>query len=87
MNGICRRLVSCYLKRGKIRVCMVNSLEEWPWSSDLAMIGEVRVLSWLDVDWLLGQFGRQRKQAKQAYRRFVMEEHGLPGPLDQAQHQ
>jgi hypothetical protein len=51
---------------------MVDQPEDWPWSSYRAMIGEVRVPSWLDVDWLLGQFASQRKQAIQAYRRFVV---------------
>ncbi len=66
---------------------MVNQPEDWPWSSYLAMIGEVSVPPWLDVDWLLGQFASQRKRAIQAYRRFVMEGQGLPRPWDQVQHQ
>ena len=51
------------------------------------MIGVVRVPPWLDVDWLLGQFGRPRKRAMQTYRRFVMKGKGLSSPLSQTQHQ
>ncbi len=66
---------------------MVNQPEDWPWSSYLAMIGEVSVPPWLEVDWLLGQFASQWKQVIQAYRRFVREGQGLPRPWDQVQHQ
>jgi hypothetical protein len=66
---------------------MVNQPKDWPWSSYLAMIGEVSVSSWLEIDWLLGQFASQRKQAIQAYRRFVREGQGRPHPWDQVQHQ
>lgn len=76
-----------YVVLNPLRAGMVTTLADWPWSSYLAMIGEARVPSWLDVDWLLGQFGRQRKRAMQIYRRFVIEGQGLPSPLDQAQHQ
>ena len=76
-----------YVALNPLRAGIVNTLEDWPWSSYLAMIGEAHVPPWLDVDWLLGQFGRQRKRAMQTYRRFVMEGQGLPSPLDQAQHQ
>jgi putative transposase len=33
---------------------------------------------WLSTDWLLGQFGSQRKRAQNAYVRFVEEGQGLP---------
>jgi REP-associated tyrosine transposase len=51
------------------------------------MIDVVSAPKWLNVEWLLGQFGKQRQQAIRAYSRFVMEEKGLPSPLDQTRHQ
>jgi REP element-mobilizing transposase RayT len=76
-----------YVVLNPLRAAMVKSPENWPWSSYRAMIGEAHVPQWLDVDWLLAQFGRQREKAIGAYRQFVMEGKGLPSPLGQAQHQ
>ncbi len=76
-----------YVVLNPLRAGMVKKSEDWPWSSYSAMIGVVGVPQWLDVDWLLGQFGRQRKRAIQAYCRFVTEGRGLPSPLDQTKHQ
>ncbi|MFZ6758612.1 hypothetical protein ACO0K9_15520 [Undibacterium sp. Ji50W] len=42
---------------------------------------------WLDTDWLLGQFGVKRKQARLAYARFVLEGIGLASPLLATRHQ
>ena len=76
-----------YVVLNPLRAGMINKLEDWPWSSYLAMIGVALVPLWLDVDWLLGQFGKPRKRAMQAYGRFVMEGQGLPSPLGQTRHQ
>ena len=76
-----------YVVLNPLRADMVKKLEDWPWSSYLATINAVSAPEWLDVDWLLGQFGKQRKQAIRAYARFVMEGKGLPSPLDQTRHQ
>ena len=51
------------------------------------MIGLSDVPDWLDADWLLSQFGRQRQDAIDFYRRFVMEGMGLPSPLAQTRYQ
>jgi len=42
---------------------------------------------WLDADWLLSQFGTQRDQAIDRYRKFVMAGKGLPSALQQTRHQ
>ena len=76
-----------YVVLNPLRAGMVAQPEDWPWSSYRAMIGAVSVPSWLDVDWLLGQFASQRTRAIQAYRHFVREGQGLPRPWDQVQHQ
>jgi REP element-mobilizing transposase RayT len=76
-----------YVVLNPLRAGMVKNLEDWHWSSYPAMIGRVSAPHWLDVEWLLGQFGRQRKRARQAYGRFVMQGQELSSPLDQTRHQ
>ncbi|ADE15154.1 protein of unknown function DUF1568 [Nitrosococcus halophilus Nc 4] len=79
--------LSRYVVLNPLRGGLVEKLEDWPWSSYLAMIGEASVPKWLDVEGLLGHFGRQRKRAIESYRRFVMEGKGLSSPLEQTRHQ
>ena len=76
-----------YVVLNPLRADMVGKLEDWPWSSYLATINAVSSPEWLDVGWLLGQFGKRRKHAIRSYTRFVMEGKGLPSPLDQTRHQ
>jgi len=76
-----------YVVLNPLRADMVQKLEDWPWSSYLATINAVSAPEWLDVDWLLGQFGKQRKSAIRAYVKFVVEGEGLPSPLEQTRHQ
>jgi putative transposase len=76
-----------YVVLNPLRARMVSRLEDWPWSSYQTMIGEANVPGWLDADWLLRQFGRERQRAIESCRRFIMEGKGLPSPLDQTRHQ
>jgi len=76
-----------YLVLNPVRARMVLDPSEWPWSSYPAIIGEAPVPEWLDVDWLLGQFGKERRLAVAAYREFVMAGLGSPSPLDRVRHQ
>jgi REP element-mobilizing transposase RayT len=76
-----------YVVLNPLRAGMVEKLEEWPWSSYTAVIGINEAPEWLDTDWLLNQFGRNRSRAISAYRRFVMEGKGIPSPLKQTRHQ
>ncbi len=43
--------------------------------------------TWLDTDWLLGQFGTHRANARRAWTQFVMQGRGLPSPLLATRHQ
>lgn len=52
---------------------MVKRLEDWSWSSYLAMVGDAPKPEWLTTDWLLSLFGKQRKIAMEKYRQFVRE--------------
>lgn len=57
---------------------MVEGLELWPWSSYAASCGQVAAPAWLQVDWVLGQFGSERAQAIARYVEFVHEGARLP---------
>ena len=52
---------------------MVRKLEDWPWSSYLAMTGQVKMADWLTTDWILSQFGENRAAAERRYRVFVQD--------------
>ena len=53
--------------------CMVRSIEDWPWSNYLAFIGHTKTQEWLTPEWVLSQFGRNNKLARENYKRFVLE--------------
>ena len=65
--------LSRYVVLNPVGAGMVDSPEQWPWSSYRAMIGEFPVPKWLAVDGLLSQFGIDRAEARQHYRRFVLD--------------
>ncbi|PLW80950.1 addiction module toxin RelE [Kineobactrum sediminis] len=62
-----------YVVLNPVRAQVVNYPGEWPWSSYRAMVGGVSTPDWLTTDWVLAQFGTERNQARQRYRRFVSE--------------
>lgn len=70
--------LSRYVVLNPVRARMVNDAKAWPWSSYLAMVGAGVVPEWLEIDWLLSQFGAQRKRAIAKYKDFVREGVGLP---------
>jgi len=76
-----------YVVLNPLRANMVKSLEKWRWSSYPITAGQEAPPPWLDTDWLLGQFGRQRGKAIKAYHQFVMAGKGLPSPMLDTRHQ
>lgn len=76
-----------YVVLNPLRAGMVDSLEDWRWSSYPLVIGQEAPPPWLDTEWLLGQFGSRRGEARNAYRQFVMAGKGLPSPLENTRHQ
>ncbi|HET9112610.1 MAG TPA: transposase [Burkholderiales bacterium] len=79
--------LSRYVILNPIRARMVESLEEWQWSSYRSIMGLAPVPSWLDTDWLLSRFGTERDDARQRYYQFVKAGKGLPSPIRNARHQ
>lgn len=79
--------LSRYVVLNPVRAKMVAVPEAWPWSSYLTQISEMVAPEWLNTGWLLEQFSSQRKSARQAFQRFVMEGNGLASPLIATRHQ
>jgi putative transposase len=63
--------LSRYIHLNPLRAKMVEQLVSYPWSSYPAFAGKAKAPDWLEVDWLLSLFGKNRKKAYTAYRRFV----------------
>ena len=71
----------------RVKAKMVDSVDQWPWSSYSAVMGTSTSPEWLDTDWLLSQFGKQRKLARRKYDEFIVQGKGLPSPLKETRHQ
>jgi REP element-mobilizing transposase RayT len=67
-----------YIDLNPVRAGICSHPAEYRWSSHRALIGLDPPPSFLDTDWLLGQFGRNRGRARAAYAAFV--EAGMTGP-------
>jgi len=63
--------LSRYIHLNPVKANMVEQLLSYPWSSYPAFAGKAKAPGWLEVDWLLSLFGKSRKRACTAYRRFV----------------
>ena len=70
----------------RVKANMVESVDQWPWSSYSAVMGTSTSPEWLDTDWLLSQFGKQRKLARRKYDEFIVQGKGLPSPLKETRH-
>lgn len=75
LGELCR-----YVVLNPIRARMVDSPEQWQWSSYAETIGKKEVPSFLTVDWILSQFGQKRKEAQRKYAEFVHEGIKEPSP-------
>ncbi|MFZ6642587.1 transposase [Undibacterium sp. TC4M20W] len=76
-----------YVVLNPVRAKMVDLPEQWHWSNYDLCVRDQRAPSWFDTDWLLGQFGTNRKQARLAYAKFVLEGVRLASPLLATRHQ
>ena len=63
--------LSRYVVLNPVRSGEVKAVEQWSWSSYSAMTDKSDRPDWLQTDWVLGQFGKQRKRAIAAYIDFV----------------
>lgn len=75
-----------YVVLNPVRAHMVREAGDWSWSSYRAMVGEVPVPEWLEVDWLLARFGEQRSVAIKRYSEFVAGGVGSPSVWESQVH-
>jgi putative transposase len=79
--------LSRYVVLNPVRAGMVAAPEEWFWSSYRAALGQEEAPDWLETDWLLAQFGRERRAARGAYVEFVAAGQSAANPLEDVRHQ
>jgi hypothetical protein len=61
---------------------MVKQTGEWKWSSYGATAGETGVPEYMEVDWILSQFGKKLHEAQERYRIYVEEGRGIKSPWE-----
>jgi REP element-mobilizing transposase RayT len=79
--------LSRYIVLNPVRAQTVARPGDWPWSSYRATVGETVCPRWLRRDWLLALFGETEPAAIAAYRQFVADGVGEPGPWGQLRQQ
>ncbi len=62
-----------YIVLNPVRAGLVKHPKDYPWSSFKFTAGSRKGPEFLFTDWILGQFGRNRKGAQRSYREFVLE--------------
>jgi REP element-mobilizing transposase RayT len=65
--------LSRYIVLNPVRAGIRTSAAEWRWSSYRAAVGATAPPAFLELDWLLAQFGRELDAARATYERFVSE--------------
>lgn len=66
---------------------MVRTAKDWPWSSYKSTAGFTQLPPALTTDWILGNFGKQRKKAQDGYKAFVREGKNQPSPWEYLKNQ
>lgn len=76
-----------YIVLNPVRARMVRSAKDWPWSSYRATAGASAAAKWLQNEWILSAFGRQKGRAVERYRDFVTAGKNQPSPWEQLKNQ
>jgi REP element-mobilizing transposase RayT len=79
--------LSRYIVLNPVRAGMVRAPEEWSWSSYLATAGLAIAHPALTTDWVLGNFGKRRKNAELRYKNFVRQDGNRAGPWEALKNQ
>ncbi|NWF91748.1 MAG: transposase [Syntrophaceae bacterium] len=58
-------LLSRYVHLNPVRAGVVRRPEQYPWSSYLGYIGKEKGSQWVEYAWVLSQFGKERKRARE----------------------
>jgi putative transposase len=76
-----------YVVLNPVRAGICDLPEDWPWSSYHAMLGRVALPPWLQVQWLMSQFGTNPQAAVAAYVDHVRAGVDLPSVWERLQSQ
>jgi len=63
--------LSRYIHLNPVRAKIVEQLADYPWSSYPAFVGKAEAPDWMEIQWLLSQFGKKRRHAAENYKNFV----------------
>jgi len=64
--------LSRYIVLNPVRANLVSDPKDWPWSAYSQLIGFKKGIPGLSTDWILAQFGPERKVAIEAYQEFTL---------------
>jgi len=62
-----------YVVLNPVRANIVERPQDWKWSSYRSTAGKAKPPQWFTTDWILAQFGRNRRRAQRLYHQFIME--------------
>lgn len=65
------KVLARYVVLNPVRAGLARRAQDWRWSSFRATAGLGPGPPWLEVDWLLAQFGSDRRRAQENYRRYL----------------
>ena len=71
-----------YIVNNPVEAKLVDHPKDWKWSSYRATSGVNQPPKWLEIDFTLGLFSRQRKEAQKLYRKFVNEDLDQESPYE-----
>ncbi|MES2017300.1 MAG: transposase [Pseudomonadota bacterium] len=76
-----------YIVLNPVRAHMVNSIDDWPWSSHAYMMGREPTPPWLHARYLLSHFDDDIEKARRTYLAFTLDGMNARRPLDEVRHQ
>ena len=63
--------LSRYIHLNPVRAKMASTPSEYKWSSYSAFTGKIKAPQFLEINWLLSNFGKSKKEAQRNYKDFV----------------
>jgi putative transposase len=69
-----------YIVLNPVRAKMVRSAKDWPWSSYRSTTGQSANPAFLNTQWLLAAFGKNKGKAIEGYKQFVARGKNQPSP-------
>ncbi len=63
--------LSRYIHLNPVRAGMAGKPEQYAWSSYRGYIGKGKAETWVEHAWILGQFGKDSKEAQRNYKKYV----------------